>query len=224
MMMRRRERSGGSVVSGNGGRVKALSFFASAFLLTVLALQVVQAATVNVERVVPASVAPSTEFEVLLRIKGEPPLVVGITETIPEGFSFVSTNCKHFNISGQKVAFAAINATEIRYEVKAPSSGEGTFSGSWIDFLSEKEGDIANTTVIIKGTTPTIASPSPLPTASPTSMPTSTPTPTPQGFETLFAIASVLLLSLFSLGRGGKGGRRSGGRSGREEGGRAAGR
>ena len=216
-MMRRRERSEGSVVSGNGKRVKALSF-ASAFLLTVLALQVVQAATVNVERVVPASVAPSAEFEVLLRIEGEPPLVVGITETIPEGFSFVSTNCKHFNISGQKVAFAAINATEIKYKVKAPSSGEGTFSGSWIDFLSEKEGNIANTTVIIKGITTTIASPSPLPTASPT------PTPTPQGFETLFAIASVLLLSLFSLGRGGKGGRRSGGRSGREKGGRAEGR
>ena len=214
-MMRRREKSGGSNVSGNGGRVKALSF-ASAFLLTVLALQVVQAATVNVERVVPASVAPSSEFEVLLRIEGEPPLVVGIVEKIPEGFSFVSTNCKHFNISGQKVAFAAINATEIRYKVKAPSSGEGTFSGSWIDFLSEKEGNIANTIVIVEGITPTIASPSPLPTASPT------PTPTPQGFETLFAIASVLLLSLFSLGRGGKGRGRSGGRSGREEGGRAA--
>ena len=218
MMMRRRERSGGSVVSGNSGRVKALSFV-SAFFLTVLALQVVQAATVNVERVVPSSVAPSSEFEVLLRIEGEPPLVVGITETIPEGFSFVSTNCKHFNISGQKVAFAAINATEIRYKVRAPSSGEGTFSGSWIDFLSEKEGNIANTTVIIKGTTPTIASPSPLPTASPTPTPTSTPTPTPPGFEAFFAIASVLLLSLFSLGRGGKGGR-----SGREEGGKAAGR
>jgi len=205
-MRRRRERSGGSVVSGNGERVKVLSF-TSAFLLTVLALQVVQAATVNVERVVPASVAPSSEFEVLLRIEGEPPLVVGIVEKIPEGFSFVSTNCKHFNISGQKVAFAAINATEIRYKVRAPSSGEGTFSGSWIDFLSEKEGNIANITVIIKGITPTIASPSPLPTASPT------PTPTPQGFETLFAIASVLLLSLFSLGRGGKGRRRSGRRS-----------
>nr|MCR5853470.1 hypothetical protein [Methanophagales archaeon] len=82
---------------------------------------------------------------------------------------------------------------------------KGTFSGSWIDFLSEKEGNIANTTVIVEGITPTIASPSPLPTASPTPTPTSTPTPTPQGFETLFAIASVLLLSLFSLGRGGKG-------------------
>ena len=222
MMMRRREKSGGSVVSGNG-EIKALSF-ASAFFLTVLALQVVQAATVNVERVVPASVAPSAEFEVLLRIEGEPPLVVGITETIPEGFSFVSTNCKHFNISGQKVAFAAINATEIRYKVKAPSSGEGTFSGSWIDFLSEKKGNIANTTVIIEEITPTIASPSPLPTTSPTPTPTSTLTPTPQGFEALFAIASVLLLSLFSLGRGGKGRRRSGGGSGREEGGKAAGR
>ena len=219
MMMRRRERSGGSDVSGNG-EIKALSF-ASAFFLTVLALQVVQAATVNVERVVPASVAPSAEFEVLLRIEGEPPLVVGITETIPEGFSFVSTNCKHFNISGQKVAFAAINATEIKYKVKAPSSGEGTFSGSWIDFLSEREGNIANTTVIVEGITPTIASPSPLPTASPTPTPTSTPTPTPPGFEAFFAIASVLLLSLFSLGRSGKGRRRSGGRSGREEGGRA---
>ncbi|MCW7080338.1 MAG: hypothetical protein OCU16_04505 [Candidatus Methanospirare jalkutatii] len=217
MMMRRREKSGGCDVSGNG-KIKALSF-ASAFLLTVLALQVVQAATVNVERVVPASVAPSSEFEVLLRIEGEPPLVVGIVEKIPEGFSFVSTNCKHFNISGQKVAFAAINATEIRYKVKAFSSGEGTFSGSWIDFLSEREGNMANTTVIIKGTTPTIASPSPLPTASPTPTPTSTPTPTPQGFEAFFAIASVLLLSLFSLGRGGKGGR-----SGKEEGGKAAGR
>jgi len=118
------------------------------------AMTAVQAAEVTeVRRYAPAGPPPDAEFEVRLKITGELPLVVGIVETIPEGFRFLSTTHpeRSYNVSGQKVAFAVINETEIRYRVKAPSSGKGTFSGMWIDMLSENERRIADTIVMVGG-------------------------------------------------------------------------
>lgn len=107
----------------------------------------------EVTRYAPAALASGEEFEVTLRISGELPLAVGIVETIPDGFGFppyvVSTT--PYNISGQKIAFAAINKTEIKYTVRASSSDKGTFTGSWIDMLSEKEGSIADSAVMVGG-------------------------------------------------------------------------
>jgi hypothetical protein len=112
-----------------------------------------RAAVTEVKRYAPVGPAPSAEFEVILRITSELPLVVGIVETIPDGFSFESTTHpeRNYSASGQKVAFAVIDEKEIKYTVKAPSSGEGTFSGTWIDMLSEHEGRIEDTTVMIGG-------------------------------------------------------------------------
>ena len=97
----------------------------------------------GVTRHAPSEVSSDEEFEVTLTIDGNLPLIFGINETIPTGFTFVSTTCDYYSVSGQTVAFAGINVTEIKYRVKAPSSGEGTFSGNWVDMLNENEGSIA---------------------------------------------------------------------------------
>ena len=186
--------------SGRQEKLMLLSLFVllvtSAFLAgTVTAVQ--GAEVERVTRYAPAGPAPGAELEVKLAINGEPPLIVGIVETIPEEFSFVSTThpSEHFEVSGQIVTFAVIDETEIKYRVKAPSSGEGTFTGLWIDLLSEKEGNIADTIIIVGGggagaieeeTTPILS-----------------PTPTSEsevpGFETIFTALSLLIVCLFVI-------------------------
>ncbi|MCK4734472.1 MAG: PGF-pre-PGF domain-containing protein [Methanophagales archaeon] len=107
----------------------------------------------SVTRYAPAGPGAGEEFVVKLTISGELPLVVGIVETIPEGFSFVSAThpMDQYSVSGQKIAFAAINVTSIKYTVMAPSLGKGTFTGKWIDMLSEKEGSIEDTLIEVGG-------------------------------------------------------------------------
>jgi hypothetical protein len=180
----------------------------------------VQGAGVNeVTRYAPEVLAPDSEFEVKLTITGELPLIVGIVETIPEGFGFVSTTSDHCEISGQEVAFAVIDETEITYWVKAPSSGEGSFTGTWIDMLSDSEGCIADTIVIVGGggtgaigvetptstpavtTTTSVTTPKPSPTATATATATATPAAIPAsempGFEAIFTAVSLLIACLF---------------------------
>ena len=113
-----------------------------AFVATALLVGTVTAVThtevESVTRYAPAGPAADEEFEVTLRISySELPLVVGIVETIPEGFSFPSSDVSSapYKVSGQKIALAAIGETEIKYTVIAPSSGDGTFTGEWVDLL-----------------------------------------------------------------------------------------
>jgi hypothetical protein len=165
----------------------------------------------GVTRYTPAGPAPGAEFEVKLTITGELPLIVGIVETIPEGFSFVSTTCEDYEVSGQKIAFAVLDETEITYWVKAPSSGEGLFTGTWIDMLSDSEGSITDTT------TPPVTTPKPTPKPSPTATAaataTTTTTATPAaipaseipGFGVIFTAVSLLIASLFVVMRRTKG-------------------
>lgn len=91
----------------------------------------------------PDVVDPEAKFDVTLRINGELPLVVGIVETIPEGFSFVSTThpfCEQSELNPRVISFAVIaeigaEISEIKYTVEAPSSGRGTFEGEFVDLL-----------------------------------------------------------------------------------------
>jgi PGF-pre-PGF domain-containing protein len=146
-------------MSKEGRKWKGLTFWLMVVLLvaTILLLGTVTAVqgteVTEVKRYAPAGPPPGEEFKVTLRITGELPLVAGIVETIPDEFSFVRTThpAGNYSVSGQKVAFAVINVTEIEYWVMAPSSGEGTFSGTWIDMLSENEGSIADTIVMVGG-------------------------------------------------------------------------
>ena len=161
-----------------------LLFLATAVLLagTVTAVP----GTNGVTRSAPADPIPGAEFDVKLTISGERPLVVGIVETIPEGFDFVSISHPpdQYEVSGQKITFAVINETEIIYRVKASSLGVGSFTGTWIDMLSQKEGSITGTGGIEEGSTPT-----------PT--PATTPTPEVPGFETFFTALALVIAGLF---------------------------
>lgn len=126
--------------SQNRGRLILLSFFvlfAATALLVGTATAVTHTEVESVTRYAPSGPAPDAEIEVKLTISGEPPLVVGIVETIPEGFTFPSSAVSTIphKISGQKISFAVIDETVVKYKVIAPSSGDGTFTGEWVDLL-----------------------------------------------------------------------------------------
>jgi len=180
---------------------------AAASLLVGMVTAVQGAEVVGVTRYIPTGLAAGEEFEVTLMISGERPMAAGIVETIPVGFSFVSTThpTDHYNVSGQKIAFAAINTTEIRYTVMTPSSSEGTFTGEWIDLLSDKEGEIADTTVIVDGGSAgaieevtVTATPAPTPTATVAASPATSPASKTPGFRAIFTVA-VSLLVVYTL-------------------------
>ena len=65
----------------------------------------------------------------------------GIVETIPDEFAFVSTShpSNQTYISGQRVVFAVVNETLIKYKVQASSEGSGTFRGTWYDALTKRK-------------------------------------------------------------------------------------
>jgi len=134
---------------------------------------------------------PDSTFEVMLNIAGLQ--IGGIVETIPDGFGFVSTThpSNQTYVSGQKVVFVVVNETSIKYKVRAPSEGSGTFGGTWYDALNEKEGNSSSTSVSVSMAE------------------TPTPSPPVPGFEAVFALAglfvvAVLFLSLFRR-KGGEG-------------------
>ncbi|MHC1609994.1 MAG: PGF-pre-PGF domain-containing protein [Candidatus Methanospirareceae archaeon] len=125
-----------------------LPAFVTTALLAGTAIAVTHTEVVSVTRSIPDVVEPDAEFDVTLSIKYEElPLVVGIVETIPEGYSFVSCPAEipaeqcRLSEDKHKVAFTVIckegepAINEIRYRVKAPSAGRGTFEGEFVDLL-----------------------------------------------------------------------------------------
>ena len=148
----------------------------------------------SVTRYVPAGPGAGEEFVVKLTISGELPLVVGIVETIPDGFSFVSTThpASDYSVSGQKISFAAIDVTSIEYTVRAHSSGDGTFTGEWVDLLvltstlPEEEGKTGRWHTVVGGGGASAIEEGV----------TATPIPASKvpGFEVIFAVVSLLLI------------------------------
>lgn len=134
---------------------------------------------------------PGSTFEVMLNIAGLQ--IGGVVETIPEGFAFISTThpSNQTYVSGQKVLFTVVNETSIRYEVRAPSEGSGTFNGTWYDALNEKEGDIERTDVSVR-----VAE-----TYTPVPSPTPIPSPSVPGFEAVFALAGLFIVAVRFLFR-----------------------
>ena len=132
--------------------------------------------------------SPDSTFEVTLNITGL--RIGGIVETIPVGFAFINTThpSNQTHVSGQKVVFVVLNETSIRYEVRAPSRGSGTFSGTWYDAMSEEEGDIESTHVSVR-----MAEASPI----------SVPAPPVPGFEVVYALAGLLVVAVAVLHRSG---------------------
>jgi hypothetical protein len=89
-------------------------------------------------------------FNVTLRISNLQ--VGGIVETLPDGFSYVSTAHPAAQVeqSGQNLVFSVIEETEISYLVRAPSSGSGTFTGKWDNSLAGSDGEISGSPVTVK--------------------------------------------------------------------------
>jgi hypothetical protein len=101
-------------------------------------------------REISAAPLPGEEFVVTLNLSGIS--VGGIVETIPSGFTFISTTHPpgRVSIKGQQVSFVILNDTVLRYRVRAPGSGGGTFTGVWEDFLNQEHGVIAETPVSLR--------------------------------------------------------------------------
>ncbi|MCW7070065.1 MAG: PGF-pre-PGF domain-containing protein [Methanophagales archaeon] len=128
--------------------VLLLAFVVTALLLVGTTIAVTHTEVESVTRSLSDVVEPNAEFDVMLTINYEElPLVVGIVETIPEGYSFVScpteipTEQCRLSEDKHKVAFTVIckegepTIDEITYRVKAPSAGRGTFEGEFVDLL-----------------------------------------------------------------------------------------
>ena len=92
---------------------------------------------------------PDSEFTVTLKISGTD--VAGIVEYIPEGFTYVGSEHPEDQVSqyGQNIIFSVIGETDISYQVRAPSSGKGSFTGVWYDPIDEMEGTIVDTEVSV---------------------------------------------------------------------------
>jgi|GEM_PF-1635907 len=120
----------------------------AAIVLSALAAPVVAEEKVT-RRVSTTNPSPNEDFDVTLTSGFQ---IGGIVETIPDDFSFVSTAHppEQYNVSGQNIRFVVINEPEIKYTVKAPSSGSGTFRGVWEDVLSATNGTLADTNVTVK--------------------------------------------------------------------------
>jgi hypothetical protein len=131
---------------------------------------------------------PDSTFDVTLDIIELQ--IGGIVETIPAGFAFVSTthpSNQTFNMSGQKVVFVVVNETSIKYKVRAPSEGSGTFGGTCYDALNGKEGNRGSTSVSVSMA--------------------GTPSPPVPGFEAVFGLAGLFVVAVrFLFSRRRKGG------------------
>jgi len=139
---------------------------------------------------------PDSTFEVMLNIAGLQ--IGGVVETIPDGFAFISTMhpSNQTYVSGQKVVFTVVNEASIRYEVRAPLEGSGTFDGTWYDALNEMEGNVDSTSVSVSVAETPMSSPTP-----------TTPSPAVPGFEAVFGLAGLFVVAVLFLFRrkGGEG-------------------
>lgn len=97
----------------------------------------------SVVRTLPDSVYANTEFVVTLDIAGQGPNIVGILETIPEGFTFpsndedITSSCAFIvDRNNGSIAFSAIEVNKIHYKLISSSTNTiYTFSGRWVDLL-----------------------------------------------------------------------------------------
>ncbi len=97
---------------------------------------------IRVERILPEKLKAGKENEICLKINAEGNYVVGIVETLPEGWSFPEDtasvcDCPDFKVDkdNRKISFAADNVAEIKYTVIPADKAEGEISGQYVDML-----------------------------------------------------------------------------------------
>ncbi|WP_048205563.1 hypothetical protein [Methanococcoides methylutens] len=100
----------------------------------------------EITRNVPSELPSGSSVEITLEISGESPFMVGIVETIPEGFSFPEedsdvSDASHFKVdrNAGKIAFSVSNEDEVTYKVIPSGTGEYTFKGYWVDMLFQTQ-------------------------------------------------------------------------------------
>ncbi|MEL4304248.1 hypothetical protein [Methanococcoides sp. LMO-2] len=100
----------------------------------------------EIKRNVPSALPSGSSVEITLEISGETPFMVGIVETIPEGFSFPDddsevSDASHFKVdrNAGKIAFSVSNENEITYKVIPSGTVEYTFEGYWVDMLFQTQ-------------------------------------------------------------------------------------
>jgi hypothetical protein len=145
--------------------------------------------TPSASRTLPASVEPGGQVAVTVSVSNYGPYG-SLVETMPAGFSFVSTTHDgHYEQSGQQVTFALFGESSVSYTVTASSeAGAHRFSGT----LTNSDGDdrpVGGKSQVSVSTPPPAA----------TATPTPTPTPRP---PTSDASASRTLPA--SVGPGGR--------------------
>jgi len=80
--------------------------------------------------------------EVTLRLPDD--AIIGIVETIPDGFVFAATTHPEnaYRVSGNQLIFSAIGTTEIIYTLRAEGGGNGMIVGAFEDFKTGTAGEI----------------------------------------------------------------------------------
>lgn len=138
-------------MKSKGKNVAAVLLAAMVLAVLVSASPIVAGEAEVVRSLSTTSPSPGDEFTVTLSVSGIQR--GGIIETIPDEFTFPDypSDYHYYEVSGQRIAFAVTDEiTEIKYNVKALSSGGGTFSGFWEDFLNEINGTTASTSVYVE--------------------------------------------------------------------------
>ena len=154
-------------------------------LLLVIALAFIATpalAAGTVTRSMPAAAAPGATVTVTLTPSSDFTTSPGwgATETLPAGWTFVSTTADGQSVVAGAYRFVELSATPITYTVAAPAASDAyTFSGTYIDG-NKNTGSVGGTTSVTVGAaaTGTVASSLPA-TATPAATATVTLTPTP---------------------------------------------
>ncbi len=101
---------------------------------------------IDVERHVPYEFSEGEMAEITLEITGESPCMLGIVETIPEGFTFPETDsavsdAKYFELDRDagKISFSVTDITEVTYYVIPSDYPANSFEGYWVDMLYQTQ-------------------------------------------------------------------------------------
>ncbi|MBP1908971.1 hypothetical protein [Methanolobus bombayensis] len=101
---------------------------------------------IDVERHVPSDFSESEMAEITLEITGESPFMLGIVETIPQGFTFPETDseisdAEYFKVDRDngKISFSVTDVTEVTYNVIPSDDSENSFEGYWVDMLYQTQ-------------------------------------------------------------------------------------
>ncbi|SFM27152.1 hypothetical protein [Methanolobus profundi] len=101
---------------------------------------------IDVERHLPSDLSEGEIAEITLEITGESPFMVGIVETIPQGFTFPESD-QEVSDSGAfkidrdagKISFSVSDSSEVTYYVIPSEDTENTFEGYWVDLLYQTQ-------------------------------------------------------------------------------------